>query len=100
MGNPTGVPPVLERYGPMVDDTGGTLRGRRLRTVNLVQISYVLRLRHNGLRTGNFIGEIESVATGHSYPVRSLSHLVAYVLETADDDAATVGGHRQLALEP
>jgi hypothetical protein len=65
-----------------------------------VQISYVLRLRHNGLRTGNFTGEIESVATGHSYPVGSLSHLVAYVLETADEDAAALGGRPELALEP
>ena len=65
-----------------------------------MQISYVLRLRHNGLRTGHFTGEIESVATGHSFPLGSLSHLVAYVLETADEDAAANGGRPELAFEP
>jgi hypothetical protein len=52
------------------------------------------------LQAGNFTGEIESVATGHSYPLGSLSHLIAYVLETADEDAAALGGRRELALEP
>ena len=65
-----------------------------------MHISYILRLRHNGLRAGSFTGEIESVATGHSFPLSSLSHLVAYVLETAEEDAAALDRHRQLALEP
>ena len=64
-----------------------------------VHISYILRVRHNGLRAGSFTGEIESVATGHSFPLGSLSHLEAYVLETADEDAAALGGHRHAALE-
>ncbi len=65
-----------------------------------MHISYILRVRHDGLRAGRFTGEIESVATGHAFPLGSLSHLVAYVLETADEDAAARGGHRGWAVEP
>ncbi|HEY6624665.1 MAG TPA: hypothetical protein VIX85_12575 [Acidimicrobiales bacterium] len=64
-----------------------------------MNVSYVLRLRQPSLRAGQFTGEIESVATGHSFPVASLSQLVAYVLETAEEDAAALAG-RQGALEP
>ncbi len=64
-----------------------------------MNVSYVLRLRQPGLRAGQFTGEIESVATGHSFPVASLSQLVAYVLETAEEDAAVLAGRRG-AIEP
>ena len=64
-----------------------------------MNVSYVLRLRQPGLRAGQFTGEIESVATGHSFPVASLSQLVAYVLETAEEDAAALAGRREV-VEP
>ncbi|MGA7420481.1 MAG: hypothetical protein WBW80_20975 [Acidimicrobiales bacterium] len=64
-----------------------------------MNVSYVLRLRQPGLRAGHFTGEIESVATGHSFPVASLSQVVAYVLETAEEDMAALAGRRS-AVEP
>ena len=79
--------------------TAGTLRRRPLRTVDPVHVSYVLRLRQSGLQAGQFTGEIESVATGHSFPIASLSQLVAYVLETAEEDAAALSGRRS-AVDP
>lgn len=83
------------------DGVGGTGRRRRLRTVSGVHISYVLRLRPNYLKAGHFTGEVESVATGHSFPVAGLEQLIAYVLETADEDASVVRGNGvQLAVEP
>jgi hypothetical protein len=53
-----------------------------------VFVSYVLRLRSNYLAEGKFVGEVEGVATGHRFPVRSVEQLVAFVLETTGSEEA------------
>ncbi len=51
-------------------------------------VSYVLRVRPDGLLDGQFKGVVEAVATGQRYAVRSVDELLAFVLETAGDEAA------------
>jgi hypothetical protein len=52
-----------------------------------VIVSYVLRVRPEGLRDGSFTGELEAVATGQRFRVRSVDELVAFVLETVGDES-------------
>jgi hypothetical protein len=49
-------------------------------------VSYVLRVRPEGVTDGRFAGEIEAVATGQRFAVRSIDELVAFVLETVGDE--------------
>jgi hypothetical protein len=49
-------------------------------------VSYVLRVRPDTLRDGRFSGEVEAVATGQRYAVRSLDQLLSFVLETMDEE--------------
>jgi hypothetical protein len=49
-------------------------------------VSYVLRVRPEGVRDGRFAGEIEAVATGQRFAVRSVDELVAFVLETVGEE--------------
>jgi hypothetical protein len=49
-------------------------------------VSYVLRVRPESLREGRFTGEVEAVATSQRYAVRSLDELLAFVLETMDEE--------------
>jgi hypothetical protein len=49
-------------------------------------VSYVLRVRPDSLREGRFTGEVEAVATGQRYAVRSLDQLLSFVLETVGDE--------------
>jgi len=49
-------------------------------------VSYVLRVRPEGVREGRFAGEIEAVATGQRFAVRSIDELVAFVLETVREE--------------
>jgi len=52
-------------------------------------VSYVLRLRPEVLSEGRLAGEVEAVATGERFPVRSLDQIMAFVLDTADGQAET-----------
>lgn len=72
-----------------MDHGDGTRERRQLGTVSFVLVSYVFRLRPNGLRVGYFTGEIESVATGHSFPIGSVDQLIAYMLESVDEELST-----------
>jgi len=49
-------------------------------------VSYVLRVRPEGVRDGRFSGEVEAVATGQRFAVRSVEELVAFVLETVGEE--------------
>lgn len=49
-------------------------------------VSYVLRVRPEGVREGRFSGEVEAVATGQRFVVRSVDELVAFVLETVGEE--------------
>jgi len=49
-------------------------------------VSYVLRVRPQSVAEGRLVGEIEAVATGQRYAVRSLDQLMAFVLETVRDE--------------
>jgi hypothetical protein len=51
-------------------------------------VSYVLRVRPESLKDGRFAGEVEAVATGQRFAVRSADELLAFVLETADEEIA------------
>lgn len=51
-----------------------------------VIVSYVLRVRPDRLSDGRFRGEVEAVATGQRFSVRSLDELLAIVLETVQDE--------------
>jgi hypothetical protein len=51
-------------------------------------VSYVLRVRPESLREGRFTGEVEAVATGQRYAVRSLDELLSFVLETMGEEQA------------
>jgi hypothetical protein len=51
-------------------------------------VSYVLRVRPEGLKEGRFAGEVEAVATGQRFAVRSVDELLAFVLETAGEEVA------------
>jgi hypothetical protein len=51
-------------------------------------VSYVLRLRPDSLGHGRFAGEVEAVATGQRYSVRSLEQVMEFVLDTMDDEVA------------
>jgi hypothetical protein len=61
-----------------------------------VIVSYVLRVRPDRLSDGRFSGEVEAVATGQRFAVRSLDELLAVVLETVGDESAL---SRSLAVE-
>ena len=49
-------------------------------------VSYVLRVRPQGVRGGRFSGEVEAVATGQRFAIRSVEELVAVVLETVGEE--------------
>jgi len=49
-------------------------------------VSYVLRVRPESLREGRFAGEVEAVATGQRFAVRSLDQVMAFMLETASEE--------------
>jgi hypothetical protein len=51
-------------------------------------VSYVLRVRPESLKDGRFAGEVEAVATGQRFAVRSTDELLAFVLETAGEEMA------------
>lgn len=51
-------------------------------------VSYMLRLRTEGLRYGSFAGEVEAVASGHRMALASVEQLLAFVAETGDEEAA------------
>ncbi|HXW39477.1 MAG TPA: hypothetical protein VEJ44_07265 [Acidimicrobiales bacterium] len=51
-------------------------------------VSYVLRVRPESLKDGRFAGEVEAVATGQRFAVRSADELLAFVLETAAEEMA------------
>jgi hypothetical protein len=51
-------------------------------------VSYVLRVRPESLREGRFTGEVEAVATGQRFAVRSLDQLLSFVLETMGEETA------------
>ncbi len=57
-------------------------------------VSYVLRVRPDGLPEGQFAGVVEAVATGRRHAVRSVDELLAFVLETAGDAAGRGQGPR------
>ena len=56
--------------------------------MQIVLVSYVIRLRSNYLADGKFVGEVEGVATGLRFPIQSLEQLVAFVLETTGSEEA------------
>jgi hypothetical protein len=64
--------------------------------VLLVIVSYVLRVRPDRLSNGRFSGEVEAVATGQRFAVRSLEEFLAVVLETVGEQSAL--GH-ELSFE-
>lgn len=49
-------------------------------------VSYVLRVRPEGLSEGRITGEVEAVATGQRFAVRSVEELAAFVLETGGEE--------------
>jgi hypothetical protein len=49
-------------------------------------VSYVLRVRPEGLRDGRLTGEVEAVATGQRFAVRSVAELMAFVRETVGEE--------------
>jgi hypothetical protein len=49
-------------------------------------VSYVLRVRPEGLKEGRLTGEVEAVATGQRFAVRSVDELMAFVLETVGEE--------------
>lgn len=49
-------------------------------------ISYVIRLRADELDRGRLVGEIEGVATGQRFTVRSSEQLLAFVMETGSSE--------------
>jgi hypothetical protein len=51
-------------------------------------VSYVLRVRPEGLKDGRLTGEVEAVATGQRFAVRSVDELMAFVFETAGEEMA------------
>ena len=51
-------------------------------------VSYVLRVRPDRVSNGRFSGEVEAVATGQRFAVRSLDELLAVVLETVGEESA------------
>jgi hypothetical protein len=61
-------------------------------------VSYVLRLRPEVLREGRFAGEVEAVATGQRFPVRSLDHMMELVLDTAGEEIETARDARRNQL--
>ena len=48
-------------------------------------ISYVLRLRSDELAAGRVVGEVEAVANGHRFVVRSLDQLLAFLIDSNGD---------------
>jgi hypothetical protein len=61
-------------------------------------VSYVLRVRPESLREGRFTGEVEAVATGQRYAVRSLDQLLSFVLETMGEEL-TLARHARSGQE-
>lgn len=51
-------------------------------------ISYVLRLRPESLGEGRVVGEVEAVASGQRYAVRSIEQVLAFLIGTAEDEVA------------
>ena len=66
----------------------GTVGGRAFLRVPRMFVSYVLRVRPQGLKEGRFTGEVEAVATGQRFTVRSVDELMAVVLETVGEEVA------------
>jgi hypothetical protein len=58
-------------------------------------VSYVLRVRPEGLGDGRFSGEVEAVATGQRFAVRSVEELVAFVLETVGEEMVLTRSGRE-----
>lgn len=50
-------------------------------------ISYVLRVRPESLDEGRVVGEVEAVASGQRSAVRSIGQVLAFLVETAEDEA-------------
>ncbi len=49
-------------------------------------ISYVIRLRADELDRGRVAGEIEGVASGQRFKVRSVEQLIAFIMETRSSE--------------
>lgn len=49
-------------------------------------ISYVLRVRPESLDQGRVVGEVEAVASGQRYTVRSFEQVLSFLAETAADE--------------
>jgi hypothetical protein len=49
-------------------------------------ISYVLRVRPESLDEGRIVGEVEAVASGQRSAVRSIEQVLAFLVETAEDE--------------
>ncbi|MDA8400681.1 MAG: hypothetical protein M0008_11685 [Actinomycetota bacterium] len=58
-------------------------------------ISYVLRLRADELALGHVVGEVEAVASGQRFVVRSMEQMMAFLMETCQGESASV-----LAVQP
>ncbi|MGH8994761.1 MAG: hypothetical protein ACRDYB_01760 [Acidimicrobiales bacterium] len=63
-------------------------------------ISYVLRLRPICVQNGEFIGEIEAVASGRRFPIRSVEQMVSFVFTTMEDELTEVDANRREQEEP
>jgi hypothetical protein len=77
--------PFLGRGNDLAE---GTVGGQALRSVRPVIVSYVLRVRPDRVSKRRFSGEVEAVATGQRFAVRSLEELLAVVLETVGEESA------------
>jgi uncharacterized membrane protein len=58
-------------------------------------VSYVLRVRPDGLGGGRFRGEVEAVATGQRFAIRTVEELVAVVLETVGEEMVLTRSGRE-----
>lgn len=57
---------------------GGRAVVEGVRTVRVVLVSFVLRLRPDQLALGRIVGQIEDVASGHSCGLRDVAELVEF----------------------
>ncbi len=53
-------------------------------------ISYVLRLHADELASGRVVGEVEAVASGQRFLVRSVEQMIAFLMETSQAEEASV----------
>ena len=70
-------------------DASGTPGRRAARTVALVLVSYVVRLLPRQLAEGEFVGQVEDVASGERVPVQSAEDLLQFLSRSVRSD----GGH-------